>query len=81
MEYFDDVLCLSKIFEEALQRLRLLLEKFKENNLNLKLDKCRFFETSIKYLDYEVSRVWLRLKQLTTSLGSRMCIRCDNLWG
>ena len=55
MIYFDDLIVFSKTFEEHLQRLRLVLEKLKENNLRLNPSKCSFLRDELDYLGHTVS--------------------------
>lgn len=53
--YLDDLIVFSKTFEEHLQRLRLVLQKLKENNLRLKSSKCSFLKNELEYLGHTVS--------------------------
>lgn len=53
--YIDDVVIFSSTFEEHLNRLRLVFERFRESELKLKASKCHFGKRSIKCLGYIVS--------------------------
>ena len=47
--YLDDVVVFSKGPKEHLEKLRAVLERFKETGLTLKLNKCTFLRRNIKY--------------------------------
>lgn len=53
--FLDDIIIFSTSFEEHLQRLKLVLTRLQNNNLKLKLSKCHFFRTEVKYLGHVVS--------------------------
>lgn len=53
--YLDDIIIFSSSFEEHLQRLQLVLTRLQNNHLKLKLSKCHFFQTEVKYLGHVVS--------------------------
>lgn len=55
LAYMDDLLVPSKSVEEGFQRLEDILQLFQEAGLTLNLSKCRFFDTQIDYLGYEIS--------------------------
>lgn len=55
LAYLDDVLIPSRSVEEMFQRLEEILQLFREYGLTLKLAKCRFFDTRVNYLGYELS--------------------------
>lgn len=55
LAYLDDVLIPSKTVEEMFQRLEEVLKLFRQYRLTLKLSKCRFFDTTVSYLGYEIS--------------------------
>lgn len=48
MVFMDDLI----IFYPTLEELMKDLEKFKEFGLKLYLEKCTFFQTSLKYLEH-----------------------------
>ena len=54
--YLDDVIVFGCTEEEHLERLRIVLEHFREFNLKLKPSKCSFFQTKIVYLTHHVSK-------------------------
>lgn len=58
--YIDDIIIPSVTFSEGIDTLRQVLEKFKMNNLTLKLSKCYFFQTEIDYLGREISSEGVR---------------------
>jgi hypothetical protein len=53
--YLDDTIIPSKDVNEGLVKLRKILDKFREANLTLRLDKCFFFMKKIDYLDFKIS--------------------------
>lgn len=55
LAYLDDILVPSVDLEQGIQRLEEVLKLIREFGLTLKLSKCRFFNTSIDYLGYEIS--------------------------
>uniref|UniRef100_A0A8C6TVK3 ribonuclease H n=1 Tax=Neogobius melanostomus TaxID=47308 RepID=A0A8C6TVK3_9GOBI len=53
--YLDDIIIFSSSFHDHLQRLELVLARLQEHNLKLKLKKCQFFQSQVKYLGHIVS--------------------------
>lgn len=53
--YLDDVVIFSSSFNEHLQRLRFVFDRFRESGLKLKLTKCHFAGRSVKCLGHIVS--------------------------
>jgi hypothetical protein len=53
--YLDDVCIYSRTLEEHLEHLRLVLHRFKEEGLKLRLKKCFFGPQGMEYLGYTVS--------------------------
>ncbi|XP_057703686.1 uncharacterized protein LOC130922736 [Corythoichthys intestinalis] len=54
--FLDDIIVFSKTLEEHEIRLAKVLERLRENGLKLSPEKCRFFQTSVRYLGHIVSR-------------------------
>ena len=54
--YIDDIVVYSRHEKDHLQHLEMVLKKLSEAKLTLKLEKCQFFQTSIKYLGYNIDR-------------------------
>ena len=50
LAYIDDVIVLGEDFEDHLVNLRTVLERFRENNLKLKPQKCKFFQKEVIFL-------------------------------
>lgn len=44
----DDIIVFSKMLEERETRLMQVLKRLKEYGLKLSLEKCKFFQTSVK---------------------------------
>ena len=53
--YLDDVLIFSQSYEEHLQHLHSVFQKFKEVGLKIKLSKCQFFKMHLHYLGHRIS--------------------------
>ena len=58
--YIDDVLTHSMTFEDQLQHLERVLQLFEKNKLMVKLSKCKFFQTSVKFLGHIISQGEIR---------------------
>lgn len=54
--YLDDVIIFSKDIPEHAERLRQVLEKLRDANLAVNLEKCRFAQTEVKYLGHIVGK-------------------------
>lgn len=48
--YLDDIIVFSNTVDEHLRRLDIVFTKLKSHRLKMKPTKCRFFNTSVKYL-------------------------------
>ncbi|KAK6190484.1 hypothetical protein SNE40_002346 [Patella caerulea] len=55
MIYLDDVIIFSDSYEQHLERLQLVFQRFEEWGLKLAPKKCKFFQTKVKYLGHVVS--------------------------
>jgi hypothetical protein len=53
--YLDDVCVFNRTYEEHLHQLRLVLQRFKEEGLKLRLKKCFFGLQEMEYLGYTIS--------------------------
>ena len=53
--YLDDVLIFSETYEEHLQHLCSVFEKFQKAGLKIKLRKCQFFKTHLHYIGHRIS--------------------------
>ncbi|KAL7851957.1 hypothetical protein SRHO_G00177420 [Serrasalmus rhombeus] len=53
--YLDDIVIFSSTFDLHLQRLETVLKRLQQNNLKLKLAKCHFFQSQVKYLGHVIS--------------------------
>ncbi len=54
--FLDDLIVFSDSLEEHEERLQHVLLRLRENGLKLSPAKCRFFQTSVRYLGHIVSR-------------------------
>jgi hypothetical protein len=53
--YIDDILLFSKTEEEHEKHLRMVLEKFRSNQLYAKFSKCEFWLTEVTFLGHVIS--------------------------
>ena len=53
--YFDDVIVPSCDFEQQCDRLKLVLDRFRQHNLRVKANKCTFGANKVNYLGHVVS--------------------------
>ena len=58
--YLDDVIVFGKTFDEHLNRLDEVLNRFRDAGLKLKPKKCEFFQKEVQFLGYMVSQEGLR---------------------
>ena len=54
--FVDDTIVPSKTFEEGIERLEHVLQRFSQANLKLKPTKCNLFQKRIKFLGHVVSK-------------------------
>jgi len=54
--YFDDVIIYSNSLDEHKKHIKAVLKKIREANLKLKLSKCQWFQTELKFVGYLVGR-------------------------
>ena len=53
--YIDDILLFSESFEEHLDHIKQVFERFRKANLTLKPSKCNFAQESVLYLGHKIS--------------------------
>lgn len=53
--YLDDILVISETLEHHFEILKKVLNLLVENKLELRIDKCKFFQTALEYLGYRIS--------------------------
>lgn len=58
--YLDDIIIVSKDFNSHVTLLIGVLDKLKQANLTINLEKCNFFSSQLKYLGYVVDSSGLR---------------------
>lgn len=54
--YLDDIIVFSKTVDEHMTNLQLVFDALMKHNISLRLDKCHFFQSKVKYLGYNVSK-------------------------
>ena len=60
VNYIDDILVFSKTFEEHLRQIELLIEALKSVGFKLKLSKCYFAKSSVKYIGHVIEKNGIR---------------------
>jgi hypothetical protein len=50
--YLDDVMILSKTSADHLDHLRMVFEKIREHGLQIRMSKCNFLQSQVKYLEH-----------------------------
>ena len=58
--YLDDIIVYSSSFDDYLHHLDLVLQQIQWSGLTLKIDKCHFCKTHLKYLGHVVSKEGIR---------------------
>lgn len=58
--YLDDIIVVSRTFEEHIDLLMRVLDRLRSANLTISLSKCCFFRKQLKYLGYVVDELGLR---------------------
>ncbi|CAL9702462.1 unnamed protein product [Knipowitschia caucasica] len=53
--FIDDLIVFAPTLEEHERRLKKVLQRLKEYGLKLSVEKCVFFQTSVRYLGHVVS--------------------------
>ena len=53
--YLDDVIVLSRTFEEHMQNMQSVFQRLREAGLRLKLSNCSFFQRQVRYLGHIIS--------------------------
>ena len=59
--YLDDIIIVIQNFDDHFEYLNLLLDKIKEENLKIELNKCGFDCSEIKYLCFNVNKKGLQI--------------------
>ena len=69
--YLDDILVYSKLKEEHVRHVKLVLKKLKKNNLLLKLEKCDFYKEEVEFLGHlvRVNGVRMDLKKINAVIN------------
>lgn len=65
--YIDDIIIIAKTLEEALERLKLVVNFAAEHGLNIKREECQFLKTTVDYLGHIISRSTVRPLECKTS--------------
>ena len=55
MVYLDDIIIMSKTYDEHIQNLELVFRRLQEANLKMNPKKCKFLQTEVTYLGHIVS--------------------------
>ena len=54
--YLDDTIVIGRTFNEHMENLRVVLDRFRRANLQLNPRKCQWFQSQVRYLGHVVSR-------------------------
>jgi len=65
--YMDDTFVFGKDLEQHRQNVRKILQRFRENNLFLKIEKCEFEKKEVEYLGLIISENTVKMDPLKTS--------------
>lgn len=58
--FIDDVLIGGKTISECIENVKLTMNRFKEFNIRVKIEKCKFFQREVKYLGHIITGVGIR---------------------
>src|SRR6266498_5201199 len=58
--YLDDIIIYSNNLDEHKRHIKVMLEKIRKANLKLKLSKCQWFQTELKFVGHLVRRNGIR---------------------
>ena len=61
LAYLDDIIILGKSFEDHLENLEMVFERFRSYNLKLKPKKCVFFRKEVPFLGKVVSEKGVKI--------------------
>lgn len=64
--YFDDIIIGGRSVEECEEKLRIVLERLREYNVQVNLEKCEFFKEVIEYLGHSISGEGISPSKLKT---------------
>ena len=53
--YIDDIIVIGRTIDEHLQNLEFIFRRLRENNLKVKISKCHFLQSSVKFLGHVIS--------------------------
>jgi len=59
--YLDDLIIPANSFEQTLERLRIVFERLRLNNLKLKPSKCKLFRKSVPFLGHVISSEGIKM--------------------
>ena len=61
--YLDDIIILTKNFEEHLKHVEIVLEKMNKAKLTISLENCEFGYLEVKYLGFVVNKKGLQIDE------------------
>jgi len=61
LAYMDDLLLFSTTAEQHLETLRRVLHRLSDAQIKLKIEKCKFFASSVKFLGYQVTKEGMQM--------------------
>ena len=63
VSYVDDCIVFANTFENFIERLRIVFDRFKKYNLKLKANKCEFGMNEIKFLGFKINEIGIALDE------------------
>lgn len=54
--YLDDIIVISSSVEEHLDRMDMIMSRLGQEDLKVKLEKCRFFQKEVQYLGHLITQ-------------------------
>lgn len=70
--YIDDCVLYTKTFEEHVEKLSDLLQYFREANMKLKVSKCYFAQSKLKFLGYIIDREGVKLDKSKVEIINKL---------
>lgn len=61
--YMDDIMIATESISEHFDILTEVLRRLVQNKLELRIDKCEFFQTDVKYLGYTISKSGIKAEE------------------
>ena len=60
LNYLDDIMIYSETVKEHLETLEFVFNKMRENNIKLKMSKCKFMQTEVEFLGHVIGHNYVK---------------------